>query len=234
MKQTVVLIVEDDPAIRRGVSDALRFAGYFTLEAATGSQGLALARGSDCDLLLLDLVLPDLDGFEILRRLQSDRPGLPTIVMTARGAEDDRVRGLRTGADDYVVKPFGVGELMARVEAVLRRAPSRSCGNGRLNFADCSADLSAARVSYANGESKPLSEREVQLLRYLAANGDRIVDRNELLANVWGVDPKNLETRSVDMQVARLREKLHDVGDPPKTIVTVRGKGYRLVMETKQ
>src|ERR1700692_2833949 len=120
-----ILTIEDDPAIRRGIVDSLRFAGYTPLAAANGEVGLRMATARSYDLLLLDLVLPGRDGLEILREVRAARPNLPVIVLTARGSEDDRVRGLRLGSDDYVVKPFSVRELLARIEAVLRRSPER-------------------------------------------------------------------------------------------------------------
>jgi len=146
MDRKRILIVEDDAAIRRGLVDALSFAGYATLEASEGAAGLAAALESDCDLLLLDLVLPGRDGLTILREIRAMRSPLPVIVLTARGSEDDRVRGLALGADDYVVKPFSIKELLARIEAVLRRAPERPPAVLRLAFAGGQADLERHEV----------------------------------------------------------------------------------------
>jgi len=221
-----ILTIEDDAAIRRGIVDALKFAGYEVLEAATGEAGLAMAVGREFDLLLLDLVLPDRGGLEVLREVRSSRPTLPVIVLTARGDEDDRVAGLRQGADDYVVKPFSVKELLARVEAVLRRSPERPGDVGRIEFAGGVADLKRAEVRFADGRRMELSERENELLRYLAANAGRAICRDELLAHVWRVDPRGLTTRTIDMQVARLRDKLGDDPESPTVILTVRGRGY--------
>lgn len=230
MKQRLVLVVEDDAAIRLGIVDALTLAGYSTLETARGDEGLALAVGSDCDLLLLDLVLPGRDGLEVLRQARIERPALPIIILTARAAENDRVRGLRMGADDYVVKPFSLHELLARVEAVLRRSADRPAGARQFQFAAGDADLITGEIRFADGRRTQLSDRENQLLRYMAHRCGQTVTREELLARVWGIDPAGLETRTIDMHIARLREKLGDDAHAPRVLVTVRGKGYRLAM----
>jgi DNA-binding response OmpR family regulator len=228
MARCRVLVIEDDSAIRQGVVDALRVAHYETAEAASGRPGLELALTSEWDLLLLDLILPELDGFEILREVRTARPTAPVIILTARGEEDDRVRGLRLGADDYVVKPFGVRELLARVEAVLRRSPERPTDVRSVALPQGTADLERGQVILADGRRNDLSDREVELLAYLARNRGRTISRDELLSRVWRVAPKGIETRTIDMHVARLREKLGDDAAHPRVIVTVRGKGYRL------
>lgn len=221
-----VLVVEDDPSIRRGLVDALRFAGYAVTDAADGKSGLDLALGMAPDLVLLDVILPKMDGFAVLAELRRARPELPVILVTARGAEPDRVHGLKGGADDYVVKPFSATELLARVEAVLRRSASRPLDVAVARFGDRTVDFERREIRGAGGAPVPLSEKECELLRYLARNAGRAVSRDELLQNVWGLDPRGVETRTVDMHVARLREKLGDDPDDPKAIATVRGKGY--------
>jgi DNA-binding response OmpR family regulator len=226
MRKQRILVVEDDAAIRQGIVDALESGGYTALEAADGDDGLSAALGAAYDLLLLDLILPQRDGFAILREVRSRRPALPVIVLTARGEEPDRLRGFRLGADDYVVKPFSVRELLARVAAVLRRTPERFLETTAVAFAGGVADLSALEVRFDDGQRETLSEREMELLRYLAENADRIVTREELLARVWGITAAGIETRTVDMHVARLREKLHDNAEEPRIVRTVRGKGY--------
>ncbi|MFO0945020.1 MAG: response regulator transcription factor [Planctomycetota bacterium] len=228
MNKSIILVVEDDAAIRRGIVDALQFQGFHTLEAASGDAGLQTALGADCLLLLLDVVLPGKDGFTILRVLREQRPSLPVILLTARGEEADRVRGLRLGADDYVVKPFSVRELLARVEAVLRRSPSRPTEPCLLPFAFGEIDLANNEVQFHDQSRATLSDRETNLLRYLAGQNGRIVSRSELLTQVWGIDAANIETRTVDMQIARLREKLRDSHGEARVLITVRGKGYRL------
>jgi DNA-binding response OmpR family regulator len=221
-----VLTVEDDSAIRRGIVDALRFAGYAPLEAATGDAGLAMAIGQTYDLLLLDLVLPGRDGLEILRQVRAIKPTQPVIILTARGAENDRVTGLQLGADDYVIKPFSVKELLARIEAVLRRSPERPRDVVQIAFPGGTADLARSEIRFDDGERAELSEKEVELLRYLAANAGRAISRDELLLRVWQISPRGLATRTIDMHVTRLREKLRDNPAEPRVVLTVRGKGY--------
>ena len=226
MRSQQVLTIEDDPAIRRGIVDALRFAGYAPLEAANGDDGLKLATTREYDLLLLDLVLPGRDGLEILREVRNVRPTQPVIILTARGAEDDRVAGLSLGADDYVVKPFSVKELLARVEAVLRRSPERPKHVQTISVPAGTVDLARAEVRFGDGSRTELSEKEIDLLRYLAANAGRIISRDELLLRVWQLAPRGISTRTIDMHIARLREKLRDDPHEPRVILTVRGKGY--------
>ncbi|RJP34553.1 MAG: DNA-binding response regulator [Candidatus Omnitrophota bacterium] len=226
MKQTI-LVIEDDAAIRRGILDALRFEGYDTIESENGNVGLESALQRRYDLLLLDLVLPGRDGLEILREVRALYPTQPVIILTARGEETDRVKGLKMGADDYVVKPFSVKELLARVEAVLRRSPERPVSRLEIQLAHASADLANGVIRFKDGEQRELSERETQLLRYLTHNAGRVISREEILAHVWQINPHGIETRTIDMHIARLREKLRDDPSHPRLIETVRGKGYR-------
>jgi DNA-binding response OmpR family regulator len=226
MNKRTVLVIEDDAAIREGIIDALDYAGYDTVAAPDGHKGLALAKDAECDLILLDLVLPGPDGLAILKAVRAERPTLPVIILTARGEEADRVKGLRLGADDYVIKPFSVKELLARVEAVLRRSPERPEEVAKIEVPGGVADLARREVRFRDGKREDLSCREVQLLRYLAANAGRAISRDEILTRVWRLDPRGIETRTIDMHVARLREKLRDDGEEPAVILTVRGSGY--------
>jgi DNA-binding response OmpR family regulator len=190
-----------------------------------------MALRGNFDLLLLDLILPYLSGFEILKAVRAARPNLPVIILTARGEESDRIQGLREGADDYVVKPFSVRELLARVEAVLRRSPERPSAVSKINFPSGVADLGRCEVRYKDGQRCELSEREVELLRYLAANSGRAISRDEILLRVWRLNPKHLETRTIDMHIANLRDKLRDDPSEPKVLLTVRGKGYMFAVK---
>ena len=221
-----ILVVEDDAAIRRGVADALTFAGYEVLAAATGHEGLSRALTATIDLILLDLVLPGPSGFEIVKAVREVRPTLPVIMLTARGEEADRVRGLQLGSDDYVVKPFSVKELLARVEAVLRRSPERPDRIQHIPLQDGVADLARCEVRFQDGTRHELSEREVALLGYLASHRGRVVTREEILTRVWRLDPKGRETRTIDVHIANLRAKLRDDAESPRVLLTVRGKGY--------
>ena len=223
-----ILTIEDDAAIRRGIVDALTFAGYEVIQAADGKAGCAMAISREYDLLLLDMVLPGMTGLEILREVRNARPTLPVIILSARGEERDRVNGLKLGADDYVVKPFSVDELLARVEAVLRRSPGRPTDVEELPIAGGCVDFARCEVRFADGASETLSERELTLLRYFACHAGRAIGRDELLANVWQIDARGVSTRTIDMHVARLREKLRDTNEESRVIQTVHGKGYMM------
>lgn len=228
-KRTVV-VIEDEEAIRRGIVDVLRMAGCEPIEAADGEQGLIEARRTGVDLVLLDLLLPKLDGFDVLSELRITHPALPVIILTARGSEDDRVRGLRGGADDYVVKPFSARELLARVDAVLRRSPERTNPVLTISHGDTIVHCGRREIIHKDTERVAMSEMEAKILERLAAHAGRAVSREELLASVWGLRDGGVETRAIDMHVTRLRQKL--AGDAPDTstewITTVRGKGYML------
>ena len=226
MPQARILSLEDDAAIRRGIVDALRFAGYTVLQSGDGREGLEMALRQEYDLLLLDLILPGKDGLEILREVRRVQPTLPVIILSARGEEDDRVAGLKLGADDYIVKPFGVKELLARVEAVLRRSPQRPTDLSSVAVPGGHADFARRELQFADGSRVELSERESELLRYLVTNRGRALTREELLDSVWRIDPQGVSTRTIDMHVARLREKLRDDSADPQVLLTVRGKGY--------
>lgn len=226
MDKKRILVVEDDSAIRQGIVDALNFAGYETIQAGNGNDGMKLSKQATIDLLMLDLILPGPSGFDILRAARETRATLPIIILTARGEEEDRIKGLRLGADDYVVKPFSVRELLARVEAVLRRSPERPHALNSVPLPEGVADLSRSEIRFADGDRCDLSERETDLLRYLASNAGRAISRDEILMRVWRLNPSRMETRTIDMHIANLREKLRDKQDGARTILTVRGKGY--------
>jgi DNA-binding response OmpR family regulator len=231
MKPRHILVVEDDDAIRRGLTDALRYQGYVVSEAATGPEGLERALLPELDLVLLDLVLPGADGLAILREVRLAFPTLPVVILTARGEENDRIAGLSLGADDYVVKPFSIRELLARVEAVLRRSPERPRPATTLRFGWGEADLATGAVRFVSGQSAQLLPLETELLRYLAACRGRTVTRDEILSRVWHGRLTAAETRTVDVHVARLREKLRD--EAAVLIRTLRNRGYALDPETE-
>ncbi|HUS57812.1 MAG TPA: response regulator transcription factor [Planctomycetota bacterium] len=227
MPQKAILVIEDDAPIRRGIVDALKYAGYAALEAADGTSGLETAVQAAVDMVLLDVVMPGLDGFAVLTELRKAKPAVPVIMLTARGSEGDRVRGLKSGADDYVVKPFSAKELLARVEAVFRRSAERPQDVTVLELAGRSIHFERREVRFADGRRCELSDREAELIRYLAANPGRAVSRDELLARVWGLSG-SIYTRTIDMTVARIREKLGDNAESPCILLTVRTKGYML------
>ena len=220
------LVIEDDSAIRRGVCDMLRFHGFEVLEAPDGDDGLAQARTAECDIILLDLILPGTLGLEILEQVRTSRPTLPIIIMTAKGEEADRIKGLKLGADDYVVKPFSIKELLARIEAVLRRSPERPTDVTKVTIPGATVDLARSEIKFKDGSRSELSEKEAEVLAYLARNRNRAISRDEILQRVWRIEPRGTDTRTIDMHIARLREKLRDDPTAPSIIMTVSGKGY--------
>ena len=220
-----ILVIEDDPNIQRAVVDTLATGAYRTSCASDGRQGLETALSLEPDLVLLDIMLPGLDGFEVLAELRRARPSLPIVMVTAKGETGDRVAGLRGGADDYIVKPFSAMELLARVEAVLRRSAERPRTVGTLELKARTIDLEQREIVFADGSRREISEKETELLQYLAGSRGRTISRDEILQRVWGLDPRGVTTRTIDMHIARLRDKLGDAS----LIKTVRGKGYMLV-----
>jgi len=228
MHSARIVVVEDEQPIRRGITDALRASGYEVAEAGDGDKGLTEAVRAGVDLVLLDLLLPRRDGLEVLRELRRVRSTLPVIILTARGTEDDRVRGLKMGADDYVVKPFSARELLARVEAVLRRSLGRPAEVQGARLGRAVIDLERREICWSSKERGELSETESAILSFLVAHRKRAVSREELLTRVWGIEPQGLETRTIDMHIARLRTKLRDPSgrETPDAILTVRAHGY--------
>jgi two-component system, OmpR family, alkaline phosphatase synthesis response regulator PhoP len=221
-----ILVIEDDAAIRRAVVDALTYSGYDVDQTDRAEEGWTKAQRGDIDLVLLDLVLPRGDGWSVLRRIRQSSSTLPVIIMTACGRESDRVDGLREGADDYVVKPFSIKELIARVEAVLRRSPQRPQPISSIEFAGGRIDFERREIVLDHQRRETLSDREFELLKYLACHCGRAISRDELLQNVWHLKPNGMSTRTIDMHIARLREKLGDAKDDPAIVLTIRGKGY--------
>jgi DNA-binding response OmpR family regulator len=221
-----VLIVEDDPAMAMALRDGFAFEGHHVLHAADGAHGLELATTAELDLVILDVMLPKLDGLEVCRQLRAAGRDVPVIMLTARSQESDKVEGLRLGADDYVTKPFSFVELLARVDALLRRV--RRSGEPEMQrFGDVAVDFRRMTAT-RGGEPLDLSPREFAILACLAARRGEVVTREQLLQVVWGYETLPL-TRTVDMHIAKLRRKVEpDPGDP-SVIVTVHGAGYRLM-----
>lgn len=230
MSARKILVVEDDPAIGQGLVDALLFGGHEPRLVTDGKSGLQSALEYSFDLILLDLALPKMDGLKVLTELKEVRPMQAVIILTARGSEPDRIRGLQLGADDYVVKPFSLQELLARVDAVLRRVPPQSNAPTAISIGECRVDFASRQVEHF-GERTSLSQKEAELLEYLAHHQQRAVSREELLQNVWGLAPQGTSTRTIDMHVARLREKLHDTPGDPQLLKTIHGCGYRLMLD---
>jgi DNA-binding response OmpR family regulator len=224
-----ILIVEDEAAIRTGLLDVFVFHGYHVDSAADGTTGLRMARSSAFDLIILDVMLPGMNGFDVCEAIRDQDAEQPIIMLTAKVSDDDIVRGLSLGADDYVAKPFSVAQLVLRVEAVLRRSRSRAALAQRIVLGP-DVDIDAASLRGTRGTT-PLSftRREMDVLQYLDARAGRAVSRGELLTEVWGYARNlELETRTVDIHIAKLRRKIEANPKQPTHLVTVRGAGYQL------
>lgn len=231
-RKTRLLVVEDETPIRVGLTDVFVFHGYEVETATEGREGLTKALSGTFDLILLDIMLPGLDGFEICNRIRERDPGQPIIMLTAKSADEDIIHGLSLGADDYVAKPFSVAQLVLRVQAVLRRARIGLEETTHIRLGD-DVEVDIRNLS-GNRDGEPLSftRREVEILQYLQANSERPVPRDELLAKVWGYRRTlGIETRTVDIHVAKLRRKIEPDPAQPRYLMTVRGAGYRLVTQ---
>jgi DNA-binding response OmpR family regulator len=218
-----ILVVEDEASLREGIVDLLAGDGHAVIAAGDGVAGLEAGLREAFDVVVLDLMLPRLDGMEVCRRLRAARPGLPILMLTARGSEDDKVRGLTEGADDYVTKPFSARELLARVRVLGRRAPA---GDPLDEVALDGAVIDLARMIVSRGDARvTLTPREVGIVRWLYRHRDRVVSRGELLEQVFG-QRGDLQTRAVDMAIAVLRKKLERDPGRPEVITSVKGAGY--------
>lgn len=220
-----ILVVEDDLAILTGLSMNLKFEGYEVLQAQDGRKGLARALDETPDLMVLDLMLPELNGYEVVKELRQRGRDTPIVVLSAKGSEPDKILGLNLGADDYVVKPFGLQELLARIKAVLRRRYPTSGAPPPVGFGDVRVDLTAKAVSRAD---KPveLTAQEFKLLAHFLAHPGRTFSREELLSAAWGYDYEG-SARTVDNFMRQLRLKLEPDPEEPRHFLTVRGLGYR-------
>ena len=221
-----ILVVEDDPAILHGLLDVFVFHVYQAQGAEEGAEGLRRSIEGDYDLILLDVMLPNLDGLTICREVRQAKPRQAIIMLTAKGSEGDIVEGFKAGADDYVSKPFSLRELMVRVEAVLRRA-GKSVGEEQLTVAGIHFDGRNLLASF-QGRSAELTRREMDIVVYLHRHRDRIVSKKELLKEVWGYADPEVETRTVDIHILKLRKKIHALNPECGLVPTVRGEGYRL------
>jgi DNA-binding response OmpR family regulator len=219
-----ILVVEDERRLREGLVDLLSAAEHEVTAVGDGRTALETGSSETFDLVLLDLMLPQMGGIEVCRRLRQSRPNLPILMLTARGSEDEKLAGFAAGADDYVTKPFGVRELLARIDAFARRAESTPAEPEIVEVDGCNLDL--GRHQAARGEETThLTAREVGILRWLHRQSNRAVTRAELLERVWGTSG-DLQTRTVDMTIAKLRQKIERDPTDPKIVVTVTGAGY--------
>jgi DNA-binding response OmpR family regulator len=222
-----ILLVEDDPSLALGLVDALEFEGFRVLHAAKGSEAIEQARKHTPDCVILDLMLPDLNGYQVCEQLRKSDPRTPILMLTARSQEADKIRGLDAGADDYVTKPFSVGELVARLRAIFRRTSRSENADQPFTVGECVIDPSAHTLT-RNGHTEQLSFYEAELLKLLFERKGQPVSRDDILRKVWGIDaaPTN---RTVDNFVVKLRKKIEQEPAQPRHILTVYGLGYKLV-----
>ena len=227
-----LLIVEDEEAIRAGLIDVFVYHGYDVDFAADGPVGLDKALSGRFDLILLDVMLPGMDGFEICNRIRLENRDQPVIMLTAKSTDEDIIQGLSLGADDYVAKPFSVAQLVLRVQAVLRRSRIGAELDAMLRLGN-DVEIDCRNLQGQCGDKAlAFTRREVEMLQYLRLNSDRPVSRDELLARVWGYAKNmDIETRTVDIHIAKLRRKIEPDPSQPRYLVTVRGAGYRLLAE---
>lgn len=225
-----ILIIEDDQQMQRGLKDNLEIEGYHVEVAGDGKTGLQKSIDNDYDLILLDVMLPHLSGFDLLRKAREKGRETPVIMLTAKGEEIDKVLGLELGADDYITKPFGLRELLARVKAVLRRHESSGSqgvgqpmilGSVEVDFATYSATR--------DGKDVVMTPKEYEILKFLWQHRNQTVSREQLLTNVWGYD-ESLSTRTIDNFILKLRQKIEDDPAHPRHIITIHGTGYKLVV----
>lgn len=223
-----ILIIEDEPDMVRGLRDAITFEGFEVVSAKTGRQGIALVKQERPGLVLLDLMLPDLNGYEVCRQIRYEDPFTPIIMLTARSQEADKIRGLEAGADDYVTKPFSVGELLARIAAMFRRLDRAGVATSLLQIGDAQVDFRKRSLT-VNRRTELLSFYEVELLKHLSERVDEPVSRDEILEKIWGLEalPTN---RTVDNFIVKLRRKIEKDSKNPRHILTIYGTGYKLVL----
>lgn len=226
MNERCILVAEDDTAIRTVLADALTEAGYNVLAVSDGRRALELLLTREIDLALLDVNMPEINGFKLLKIMGKECPGIPSIILTAHGEEKERVKGLELGADDYVVKPFSIAELQARITAVLRRSPGRpKAATEPLIYPGGRLDAAEHTAVGDDGNIAKLSEKEFELFRYFLLHPGRIIPQEELLLRIWGVNSRSSQTRTVAVTLARLREKIGVRA--AACFENVRSRGYR-------
>ena len=228
MNDYLILVVEDDLSILAGLEINLKSEGYKVIKASNGETGYTLALEEKIDLLLLDIMLPGINGFEICRKIKKEKPDLPVIMLTAKGSETDMVSGLDYGADDYITKPFSITELFARIRAVLRRRTRATKIIDNYTFENVILDFKNLQA-FVNNEEISLSNREFDIMVYFIQHKGEVIHRNDLLDEVWGYDVMPT-TRTVDNFILDLRKKLEVNPSKPKHIITIRGIGYKFVV----
>ena len=221
-----ILVVEDEQKIRTALTDFLEFHDFKVTEAVDGLEAERIVAKKDFDLILLDLMLPKISGEQLCTKWRRDGLQTPVIMLTAKGQEKEKVAGLNLGADDYITKPFSLEELLARINAVLRRTdPARAVGQN-FRFGDLDVDIAALKIKRKEKQME-ITRREAQIIRYFAANPNRVISREELYKEVWNETMSELGTRTTDMHIAKLRSKIEKNSADPQIIKTVRGAGYK-------
>lgn len=222
-----ILVIEDDISILKGLHDTLEYEGYVVIQETNGIKGMELALEKEIDMILLDIMLPGMNGYEICRKLKKEKPELPIIMISARGSEIDKVSGLDIGADDYVTKPFSVPELVARIRAIFRRLVQIKDISNKYSFGNISLDFKKFQA-FRNNQEIILSSREFAILKYFIQHEGEAVYRQDLLSDVWGYK-STPNTRTVDNFILNLRKKLEDNPSKPKHILSIKGIGYRFI-----
>jgi len=231
-KKPKILVVEDEAAIRNGLIDVLIFHGFDVDDTDNGTDGLKLAKTGLYDLILLDVMLPGITGFEICNTIRTLDREQPIIILTAKSSDEDIIEGLTLGADDYIAKPFSVAQLILRIKAVLRRTHNDWDNDNHIKFNDSSTIDLLNMSGEINDKSVIFTRRETDILRYLYLNQHRPVPRDELLSKLWGYSREmDIETRTVDIHIAKLRKKIELMPSNPQFLMTIRGAGYKLVFK---
>jgi two-component system, OmpR family, alkaline phosphatase synthesis response regulator PhoP len=220
-----ILIVEDDQALALGMRINLEAEGYEVIHVLNAEKGISLIEGSSIDLVVLDLMLPGMDGIEALRHIRGYNPRLPVLILTAKSGTEDKVEGLKAGADDYLTKPFHLEEFLLRIKRILDRYEWYRSGD-ILRMGDTTLDFNTLEIIRSDGKISRITPHEANLIQYLTDHQDRIVTRAELLKNVWGLDPE-IETRTVDTFISRIRRYIEKDPSKPEHIISIRSKGYR-------
>lgn len=223
----IILVVEDEKALLMGLEENLKEAGYTVLTASNGRQALETAKARKPDLILLDVMIPEISGFEVCRKLRDSGSGVPVIMLTARSDEFDKLHGFEMGADDYVTKPFSISELLARVKVILRRGKRVSSLPPRIEFGDCLLDTES-RLLFRKGREVALTRTEFDLLAYLCVNEGKALSREQVMNDVWGTEYYGTQ-RSLDSFIANLRQKIEKKASSPEFIQTVHGVGYKFI-----
>jgi DNA-binding response OmpR family regulator len=227
-ERKTILIIEDEPDIVRGLRDSLEFEGFDVLSASEGHDGVRIARERAPDCVILDLMLGDVNGYAVCEEIRAHNGVVPIIMLTARSQESDKIRGLEVGADDYVTKPFSIGELIARIKAIFRRQSRLSGQDDLLHIGEAEVNVKKHTLSRKGRKPQPLTFYEVELLKLLHERAEQPVSRDEILEKIWGIQP-HAQNRTVDNFIVKLRRKVEDDHKRPRHILTVYGYGYKLV-----